>query len=239
MATRTLSTIATGTAAAAALALCVPSLLASGRPPHVDRATHAAQTPKPPRTDNLVAIEMGGRHEGGRETGVAAGFLAENALDGDPLTMYAAPTGTQTVLSFIGRDSVLVSDVTITFATPPAKAPYGWPDDFSLSWPKDVEIWLSTKSPTDGFAKTVAAPLPREPGDHVVKLPAPAEARFVRIVFPHNNGGRYGTLIAEFAVHEGRRAGYVPLVQRHPDLQTLLSRGKLAADPASLAYQAP
>ena len=175
----------------------------------------AAQALKP-RGDNLVALEMGGRTEGGRATGVDAGFLAERALDGDPSTMYAAPAGTPLVLSFIGHDTALVSDVTITFASGPAKAPYGWPADYSLSWPRDVEISLSTKSPTDGFVKAAAVTLPREPGAHVVKLPAPTEARFVKIVFSaQTTGPRTASLIDEIDVHEGARAGYVPLLQRH------------------------
>lgn len=198
----------------------------------------AAQTPTH-HTDNLVALEMGGRAEGGRATGVADGFLDQNALDGDSSTIYAAPVGTPLVLSFIGHDVALVSDVTITFASPPAKAPYGWPADFSLSWPKDVEISLSTKSATTGFVKATLVTLPREPGAHVVKLPTPTEARYVKILFPHNNGSPYGTLIDEVAIHEGLRAGYVPLLQRHADLQALLATGKLTPDPASLAYQAP
>ena len=40
-------------------------------------------------------------------------------------------------------------------------------------------------------------------------------------------------------MHEGARAGYTPLLQRHPDLQALLSSGTLTPDAASLAYQAP
>jgi hypothetical protein len=192
-----------------------------------------------PRTDDIVASEMGGRAEGGRATGVADGFLDQNAIDGDPSTIYAAPLATPLVLSFIGHDSALVSDVTITFASAPAKAPYAWPADYSLSWPKDVEISLSTKSATEGFVRATLATLPRAPGAHVVKLPAPTEARFVKIVFPHNNGSPPGTLIDDVAVHEGSRAGYVPLLQRHPDLQALLSTGTLRPDPASLAYQAP
>ena len=197
-----------------------------------------AQTSKR-RIDDLVALEMGGRTEGGRATGVDVGFLGERALDGDPSSVYAAPAGTPLVLSFIGHDVALVSDVTITFASGPAKAPYGWPADFSLSWPKDVEISLSMKSATDGFVKAAAVALPRDAGAHVVKLPAPAEARFVKIVFPHNNGGPYGALIDEVAVHEGQRPGYVPLLQRHADLQALFATGQLKPDPASFAYQAP
>jgi hypothetical protein len=211
------------------------ALVAIGAIPVGARAPIAAAS----RTDNLVALEMGGRAEGGRATGVDAGFLDDRALDGDPATMYAAPAGTPLVLSFIGHDTALVSDVTITFASAPAKAPYGWPADYSLSWPRDVEISLSSKSPTDGFVKAAAVTLPREPGAHVVKLPAPAEARFVKVVFPHNNGSPYGTLIDEVAVHEGQRANYVPLLQRHADLLSLIGTGKLTPDPASLAYQAP
>jgi hypothetical protein len=214
--------------------------------PHALGATHAsvdtraaAQESKPIATDNLVSLEMGGRTEGGRAAGVDSGYLAERALDGDPSTIYAAPAEAPLVLSFMGRDTALVSDVTITFASGPAKAPYGWPADYSLSWPRDVEISLSMKSPTEGFVKAAAVSLPREPGAHVVTLPAPKEARFVKIVFPHNNGGPYGSLIDEIAVHEGRRPGYVPLLQRHADLQALLATGQLKPDAASLAYQAP
>ena len=159
---------------------------------------------------------MGGRAEGGRATGVADGFLDQNALDGDPSTIYAAPVGTPLVVSFIGHDVALVSDVTITYASPPAKAPYGWPTDYSLSWPKDVEVWLSTKSATDGFVRATATPRFRASRARTwSSSPAPTDARFVKIVFPHNNGSPYGTLIDEVAVHEGRRAGYVPLLQRH------------------------
>jgi hypothetical protein len=192
-----------------------------------------------PRTDDIVASEMGGRAEGGRATGVADGFLDQNAIDGDPITIYAAPLGTPLVLSFIGHDTALVSDVTITFPSTPAKAPYSWPADYSVSWPKDVEISLSSKSATEGFVKVTSTVLPRTPGAHVVRLPRPTEARFVKVVFPHNNGSSPGTLVDDVAVHEGSRAGYVPLLRRHPDLQALLSSGTLTPDPASLAYQAP
>ena len=225
-------------AMAAVLALIAGPLSPIGAASRAIAVTSTLQTSKP-RADNLVALEMGGRAEGGRATGVDAGFLAERALDGDSSTMYAAPVGTPLVLSFIGRDVALVSDVTITFATGPAKAPYAWPADYSLSWPKDVEVSLSMKSATEGFVKAAAVSLPREPGAHVVKLPAPTDARFVKIVFPHNNGSPYGTLIDEVAVHEGQRANYVPIAQRHPDLQALLATNKLTPDPASLAYQAP
>ncbi len=227
-----------------ATAPVVAAAIAAGALSSIAAASHSITrpqaTPTAPaaRTDDLVASEMGGRAEGGRASGVADGFLDQNAIDGDPSSIYAAPLGTPLVLSFIGRDTALVSDVTITFASQAAKAPYGWPADNSLSWPRDVEIWLSTKSAADGFVKAAAATLPRQPGAHV-SLPAPAEARFVKIVFPHNNGSPYGTLIDEVTVHEGSRAGYVALLNRHPDLQTLLSTGTLSPDPASLAYQAP
>src|SRR5262245_3440394 len=120
-----------------AIAMAAAAAIAAGALPPISatlRASDARRTaaqPPPARTDNLVALEMGGRTEGGRATGVDAGYLAEKALDGDPSTMYAAPNRTPLVLSFIGHDPALVSDVTITFASGPAKAPYGWPADYS------------------------------------------------------------------------------------------------------------
>jgi von Willebrand factor type A domain len=203
------------------------------------QAAHA-----PAHTDNLAALAMGGRVESPRSSGTPDGFLAERALDGDPATVWAdigarlhEPVGF--VLSFIGRDIALVSEVTITFPSVSARLPYGWPTDSSPAWPKDVEVWLSTKSATTGFVKAVSATLPHEAGEHVVKLPAPAEARFVKFVFPHNSGSTGGLAVGDVAVHEGQRAGYTPLLARHKDLQALLSTGKLVPDPASLAFQAP
>src|SRR5207248_864986 len=87
--------------------------------------------------------------------------------------------------------------------------------------------WTSMQSSPEGFQKAVAAPLPQDVGEHAIALPAPVEARYVKLVFPANAGAQPWTSVAEIAVREGQASGYVPLLKRHPDLAALLSSGKL------------
>ena len=237
-----------GAIAAAALALCsFTSLSAGSESPGGDRTMRPAaqaatsQAARPPRTDNLVALEMGGRVENQPARPGDARVRAERALDGDAKTMWAElfPPAT-IVLSFIGRDTALVASVSI--ASPNADSPPPYGVNLTAARPRAVEISLSTTSPTTGFVKAISAPLPDDDNEHVVKLPAPAEARFIKLTFPPPTPASYGKngiVVGEIAVHEGARAGYTPLLQRHPDLQALLSSGKLTPDAASLAYQAP
>jgi hypothetical protein len=206
--------------------------------------TNQAPSPQAPsakaRTDNLVALEMGGRLENQPVRPGDLAFVPERALDGNPRTMWATLFPPETlVLSFIGRDSALVSSVSITSPDPTSPPPYSM--KVPAARPAGVEIALSTTSPTAGFVKAASALLPDDDSEHVVKLPSPTEARFVKLTFTgqKNAYGKNGLVIGEIAVHEGARAGYTPLLQRHADLQALLSSGTLKPDAASLAYQAP
>jgi hypothetical protein len=185
--------------------------------------------------DNLVALEMGGRVE--RTTSRPDGYEGERAIDGDPASVWVTTGGpAEVVLSFIGRDTALVSDVTVT--TPDKSVKTSLFKDITAAWPKSVEIWVSTQSPTTGFVKAASAPLPAEAGAHRIALSKPIDARFVKVVLPFVNY-QDSRAVSEIAVHEGQASGYVPLLKRHPDLASVLTSGKLVADPASLAYQAP
>ena len=197
------------------------------------------QSPKP-RTDNLVALEMGGRVENQPLRPGDLTIVPERALDGDLKTMWETLFPPETiVLSFAGRDTALVSSVAITSPDLTSSTPFSV--NLAGARPTGVEIALSRTSPTAGFVTATSAALPNDDTEHVVTLPTPTEARFVKLTFTGQKGayGKNGMAIGEIAVHEGARAGYTPLLQRHPDLQALLSSGALTPDPASLAYQAP
>ena len=224
--------------AAAIVAGALSPIFAASRPMRTDQASSQAASAKP-RTDNLVALEMGGRFENQPARPGDLSIVPERALDGNPRTMWATLFPPETlVLSFIGRDTALVSSVSITSPDPASPPPYGV--KLAAARPAAVEIALSTTSPTAGFVKAASAPLPDDDSEHVVKLPSPTEARFVKLTFTGQKGSYgKGLVIGEIAVHEGARAGYTPLLQRHPDLQAVLSSGTLKPDAASLAYQAP
>ena len=199
------------------------------------------QAARPPRTDNLVALEMGGRVENQPSRPGDLTVVPERMLDGDTKTMWLdrVPPGS-IVLSFIGRDAALVASVSIT--SPDAAAPPPYLVNIAAARPAAVEIALSTTSPTAGFVKAASAVLPNDDEEHVVTLPTPTEARFVKLTFSAADASassKNGIVVGEIAVHEGARAGYIPLLRRHPDLQALLSSGTLTPDAASLAYQAP
>jgi hypothetical protein len=182
---------------------------------------------------------MGGRVES-RER-VTLEYAPTRALDGKPNTFWlTGNTAPSVVLSFIGRDTALVSAVSVTNPQQ-ANDPIG-DKPFARTFPTSVEVWTSMQSPTEGFQKALAATLPQDLNEHTVPMPAPVEARYVKFVFPANAGAQPLTGIAEVAVREGQTAGYVPLLKRHPDLAALLSTGKLppvAAGSAGAAIPAP
>jgi Mg-chelatase subunit ChlD len=55
---------------------------------------------------------------------------------------------------------------------------------------KDAEIWVSQEGPESGFVKIAGARLGNEPGKYSIRLPDTL-ARFVKIVFLSNHGGRW------------------------------------------------
>jgi von Willebrand factor type A domain-containing protein len=109
------------------------------------------------------------------------------------------------VLSFFGRQPALVGAVTV--ALPPAPAPL----------PKDVEVWISPESLTEGFEKVAERTLTAQPAEQVLSFPA-REARYVKLrVLSATSASDFQ--LAEVRVLESARPGYVPLFTREPGVQ--------------------
>src|SRR4029079_14142103 len=183
-------------------------------------------------------LEMGGRVEywSSRDVG---DFARIKMLDGNPGTYWAFAGITipaEGTVSFFHREAALVSGVTLTL--PPRGQVPTYEKPVEDLFAQDVEIWISTEGPKTGFKKVGAATLRKESGPHDVPFPAPVEARFVKIVITSDYGSPLGPAIAEIAVREGKAPGYVPLLERHPALASLLSTGVLPAAGAAATASA-
>jgi hypothetical protein len=107
------------------------------------------------------------------------------------------------VFSFFGRQPALVGAVTIVL--PPAPAPL----------PKDVEVWTSPDSLTEGFEKVAERTLASQPAEQSLSFPA-REVRYVKLrVLSATSESDFQ--LAEVRVLESARPGYVPLFTRAKD----------------------
>lgn len=185
-----------------------------------------AQSASPPaHTDNLVALEMGGRVET-RLRDLTRENSIDKAMDGDPKTVWLSwGTKPDVVFSFFGRDSALVSGVTITL--PPAGKDPIWGEPSDGFWPKDVEISTSMNGPAAGFRRVASATLPKTAGEHTIPIAPAVQARYVKLAIGTNQGSIRAVLIGDITVREGQNAGYVALLKRHTDLASLLATGVL------------
>lgn len=192
------------------------------------------QTPAPARTDNLIALEMGGRVET-RMRDLGLEYTIDKAMDGDPKTVWLSwGTKPEVVFSFFAHDSALVSAVTMTL--PPARPDPIWKEPTDAFFPKDVVVSTSMDGPNSGFRQAAATTLPKEAGEHTIAISPAVQARYVKLAVGGNYGSFRATLIGDIAIREGQSAGYVPLLKRHADLASLLSTGVL---PTSGTTQAP
>src|SRR5690242_10562200 len=184
-----------------------------------------SQAPAPAHTDNLIALEMGGRVET-RMRDLGLEYTIDKAMDGDPKTFWLSwGTKPEVVFSFFAHDSALVSAVTITL--PPAGPDPIWKEPTDAFFPKDVVVSTSMDGPNPGFRQVAATTLPREGGDHTIAISPPVQARYVKLAVGGNYGSFRATLIGDIAIREGQSDGYVPLLKRHADLASLLSTGVL------------
>jgi hypothetical protein len=110
------------------------------------------------------------------------------------------------VLSFFGREVTVVDGVTLQGDS-----------DSSDQLPRDVEVWVSTAAAPDGpFTKVAATSLPKA-SQGTVSF-SPVEARFLKLRMVKNQVGADEFYVAELKVHEAQKAGYTPLLTRHPEL---------------------
>jgi hypothetical protein len=200
-------------------------------------AIAAAQaTNPPPRTDNLVALEMGGRVES-RLRDLGREYSIDKAIDGDPKSVWLSwGTKPEVVFSFFARDSALVSAVTITL--PAAAVDPIWKEPAEGFWPKDVEISTSMDGAANSFRKVAATTLPRTGGDHVIAIAPAVQARYVKLAIGANYGSIRAVMIGDITVKEGQAPGYAPLLKRHAELGALLASGVLPKSTAPVTQSA-
>jgi hypothetical protein len=200
-------------------------------PPTQSRGQRAAAPPaaaaaQPPAFDGNVAnLLWGGRLESiTGETKLAnARVILFDPFPGSGDYGTPAATGpVEVVISFFKRDTARIGSVAITTLS-------------GASGMRDVEVWASPTSATEGFAKLADTAVPLEPNafkrpETTLTFP-PADARFVKVRFATRHpGGKYFRIV-QIKIAEAAGAGYVPLLKRHPEIAepTFLAEGTAAA----------
>jgi hypothetical protein len=192
-----------------------------------------AQAPAP---FDLASAEMGGRVEWATSHAAEPDWVPFNLIARTPFEGWSAQNlelPQEIVFSFFGRQPALVSSVHVN---PTARSVEGGI--------KDVEIWTSAESATDGFTRVAAASLAREDRLQAIAFP-PVEARFVklRIVSAYtrvlnDEATETPAVASQVGIYEARRPGYVPLLERNPDLAALV-KGTIPSAPADAAQEIP
>ncbi|MGD1102488.1 MAG: discoidin domain-containing protein [Terriglobia bacterium] len=161
---------------------------------------------------NVAALAWGGKVESA--TGTADDDLGSqdallNLIDGDKDTNWQStddPGPKEIVLSFADHESVLIDRVTILVD----------PDTPPRNSARDVEVWVSSTGPKQGFTRVATATLPGS-GENTVRFD-PVEARYVQLRLLHTQEGGETFSLTELKVMESQRSGYTPLLARRPDL---------------------
>jgi hypothetical protein len=167
---------------------------------------------------DLVAVENGGRVERAtsevRPDHAAANLIAHTNHYGWTSTDMAFPQ--ELVFSFFSRQPAVLSAVEIN---PASEAGPGTA--------KDVEVWTSTVSPTEGFTQAATATLLNENRLQTIPMGA-VEARFVklRIVSSHAPPKSWQlTVLSRVRVIEGSRDNYKSMLARNAVLASVLKTG--------------
>ncbi len=100
---------------------------------------------------------------------------------------------------------------------------------------RDVEVWASPSSATDGFVKLAAGSVPLEPDPfkrpEITLTFTPVLARFVKVKLVNHHPRGSAFRVRQIKVMEAAAPGYVPLLTRHPEIAapTFLAEGTAAA----------
>jgi outer membrane protein OmpA-like peptidoglycan-associated protein len=168
-----------------------------------------------PQKGNILVSDAGGIIES-MTSEYGPGYTGNLLIDGNTTTSWkprAVAFPQEIVFSFFNRQTALISSLVIT--APAASAP------------KEVEVWTSTTSPTDGFAKIASQTLTGTGLDQTVTFP-PVEAAFVKLRIL--SGIQPTALeLQEVQIVEGQRDGYMPLAALHPDITEWKSSPRHAA----------
>jgi len=167
---------------------------------------------KPPSGFNLALQALRGKLERWTSQADDDDFAAANLIDGfrfqtvggDP--NYCKPCGwradnetfpQELVFSFHeGREALVDAVVLDTFSLSP------WEDGKPVvkRFPKEVEVWVSSSSPTEGFSRVAQASLGPRVGEQRLDF-EPVEARFVKLRILSTQGGA-GAQLAEVKILE-------------------------------------
>ncbi len=165
--------------------------------------------PAPKFDGNVASIDFGGTVESTTDN---YGDTVDHSyiIDGNPETAWRNGGSSQSigeiVFSFFGREVMLVDAVVVQ----------GSKDDTD-HFPRDVEVYVSTAATPDGpFTKVAAAALPN--GFEATVTFSPVEARFVKFRMLKNQKGDDAFYVTNLKIREAQRAGYTPLLTRHPEL---------------------
>ena len=191
------------------------------------RATNAQAPATSAASVDLASVENGGRvewvTEENRGDGSAANVIARTTHYGW-LGAWAFPQ--DLVFSFFSRQSALVAGVEVNPASGANQATA-----------KEVEIWTSVQSPTEGFARVAAATLENKNALQALTFP-PVEAKFVKLRILSSYAPDQRAVLSRVRILEGQRDGYTSILVRNPALGALV-RGVLPAPPADAPVKLP
>lgn len=177
---------------------------------------------------DLASAEMGGRIESATSELSMPDWAAVNLIAKTRFTGWSAGDPRlpqEIVFSFLGRQAALVSEVRVVPSTGDAAGAA-----------REVEIWMLSTSPADGFTRAGTTMLKPENVEQAIEI-APAEAKFVKVRIlsaePRIINGKPSptpAVLGKVRIIEGQRAGYAGLLQRNAEL---------AAPAAGTTPQAP